>query len=190
MSNVDAVPQTVGGDARPSASLKRPRTLVALLLTTVLTSLAGIVGAVIVFIGGRQAAETAVIAAFHRDPTALGLSDGMSLESVKQLSGGLYESLIDEASSTLTARAGVALFFGAWLLVAALCARNAARTARAFITAGAIMTIALDLLIVVDISLDAVTALSFVSIALSLVVVALCWLPQNNRFARARRTVA
>lgn len=188
MSNVEVVPQTVGGDARPSASPKRPRTLVVLLLTTALTSLAGIAGAIIVFAGGRQAAETAVITAAHSDPAALGLSDGMSIEAVKQLSGGMYASLIDEAYGTLTARAGFAIFLGAWLLVAALCARNAARTARAFITAGAVMTIVLDLLIVVDISLDSVTVLSFAAMVLSLVVLVLCWLPPNNRFARARRT--
>lgn len=189
MSSVEGMVQSVGDDARPQTMPARPRVLVALLLTTIMTAVAGIVGAIIVFAGGRQAVEAAVAAAVQRDPNSFGLSDSTTLEALKQFSGDLYVSLIDQAYGTLTARAGVALFLGVWLLVAALCARNAARTARSFITAGAVMTIVLDLLIVVDISLDAVTVLSVASIALSLVVLVLCWLPPNNRFARARRAL-
>ncbi|WP_246256821.1 hypothetical protein [Amycolatopsis anabasis] len=171
----------------PPAPPSRPPTVLALVGTAVAAALAAVVGAVLVFAGGRDLATTNLNEAMDKLLPDMGLPEGMSTEDVKGLSGLLWDAAIDERMATLVARAGFALFFAAWLLIFGLCALKAATWARVLITVGAVLALLPHLLIISDYSPASVSATSWAAMALGLIALVLCWLPPNNRYAKARK---
>ncbi|MFI9719892.1 hypothetical protein ACIHFE_09590 [Streptomyces sp. NPDC052396] len=172
---------------RSAPPSKRPAPLLCLLLAAVLSALAGVVGSVIVYNGGKDLANSNVKDVINEHPAELGVPSNLSASSLKQFSGPMWDSLIDDRYDTLTARAGFAVFTAVLLLVSVLFARNAAVWARVLLTLSAIVALITHSLVVRDYEPASVTGLSWISIVSALAVLVLCWLPANNRFARARK---
>ncbi|MGA6162828.1 hypothetical protein [Amycolatopsis magusensis] len=173
--------------AGPVAPPRRPATLSALLVTTAVSALSAAAGAVLVFAGGAELAAENVRSVFDQLAPELGLPSGMGAAEAEELSGALWQGMIDSRTSSLAARGGFAVFLAVWLLVAALCASKAATWARVLITIGSVLVVLTHLLIIADYPPGAVGPLGWVAVATGLAAVVLCWLPANNRYARAAK---
>ncbi|RZQ62152.1 hypothetical protein [Amycolatopsis suaedae] len=148
---------------------------------------AAVVGAVLVFAGGKELAETNLKEAIDTLGPSIGLPDGITAADIESLSPAMWQLVVDERAQQLVVRGGMAVFFALWLLIAGLCARNAATAARVLITIGAVFSLLPHVLIAFDHSPVAVSATSFAAMAIGLVAVVLCWLPANNAYVRARK---
>ncbi|WP_237330161.1 hypothetical protein [Streptomyces sp. BA2] len=192
MSHYQAAPAHPGhhptGPTRRAA--RRPGTLTALVWTSVLSAVAALIGAVLVFAGGDDMAEDNINDVIQDHPDVVGLPSGTTAADIKALSGPIWDELVSDRAGTLAARAGFAAFTALCLLVFALAARRSAAVwARVLITVSAVVALFPHFLILGDYEPDSVFALSFVSLLTALAVIVLCWLPPVNRFARERKAV-
>lgn len=161
----------------PTAPVKRPGVLNAGLFTALLSAIAGIAGAVAIFAGGKE-----MVGKIAGDYLAeqLGFNAG-------DLSGEMYDAVIGEAYSSLQFRAGVVVFFGVLVLVAALTVINGSTGGRVFLTIVAPLSIGWYVLVIADLAPVATKSLGAVSIVAALVAVVLLWLSPVGRFAKARK---
>ncbi|MFG2498872.1 hypothetical protein ACGFSB_11775 [Streptomyces sp. NPDC048441] len=192
MSQYQAAPPHPGphptGHTRRAA--RRPGTLAALVWTSVLSSVAAIVGAVLVFAGGDGMAEDNINDVIQDHPDVVGLPSGTSAADLKALSGPMWDEMISDRAGTLSARAGFAIFTALCLLIFALAARKSAAVwARVLITISAVVALFPHFLILSDYEPDSVFVLSLVSLFTAIAAIVLCWLPPVNRFARERKAV-
>ncbi|MGW7087823.1 hypothetical protein ACWGH2_30580 [Streptomyces sp. NPDC054871] len=192
MSHYQAAPAHPGhhptGPTR--RAVRRPGTLTALVWTSVLSAVAALIGAVLVFAGGDDMAEDNINDVIHDHPDVVGLPSGTSAADIKALSGPIWDELVSDRAGTLAARAGFAAFTALCLLIFALAARGSAAVwARVLVTVSAVVALFPHFLILGDYEPDSVFALSFVSLLTALAVIVLCWLPPVNRFARERKAV-
>ena len=164
------------------AAPSRPGALLALVGVAVVSALAAIIDGVLYFVGGRDmaldvAAET--IAAIT----------GASADSVKADGGPLLQAALDEVQSTLQVRGGVAVFFGAVLLLWGLLALRGAVWVRVLLTLAALANASVALRLATDIEggTAAVRGVAWLTLVTGLVAVALAWLPAINRYAQARK---
>ncbi|GAA3086481.1 hypothetical protein ACFQ0X_34620 [Streptomyces rectiviolaceus] len=192
MSHYQAAPAHAGphptGPTRRAA--RRPGALTALVWTSVLSAVAALVGAVLVFAGGDDMAEDNINDVIQDHPDVVGLPSGTSAADIKALSGPIWDELISDRAGTLAARAGFAAFTALCLLIFALAARRGAAVwARVLITVSAVVALFPHFLILGDYEPDSVFILSFVSLFTAIAAIVLCWLPPVNRFARERKAV-
>jgi hypothetical protein len=171
------LPQTA-----PVAAPSRPGLLLGLVGVAVVSALAAIIDGIMFFAGGRDMALEAAA------QTIASITGG-SVESVKADGGALLEAAITEVQSTLAARGGVAIFFGAVLLVWGLLALRGAVWIRVLLTLAALTLAGVELRVVTDIegSTGAIRGVGWVAVVTALVVVVLSWLPAINRYAKARK---
>ncbi|WP_211225491.1 hypothetical protein [Amycolatopsis nigrescens] len=185
MSYSHAVPGQAAPPIPLAAPPKRPGVLIALLVAAIGSAVAAVAGAVMVFTGGRELAATNLTEALDKLGPSMGMPDGFSAQDIAELSGSIWDTLVDERLSTLTARGGFALFFAAWLLIFGLCALKGATWARVLITIGAVLSVVPHFLILADYEPNSVVVTSLAALLLGLVAVVLCWLPPINRYQRA-----
>jgi hypothetical protein len=165
-------------------AVRRPGTIMAALIATLVSVVAGVAAAVTVFSGG-----TNMVKSLLDDPDVqarLGLSDDL-IQTAKQLGDDLFQQVLDQAYSTLAARATFAVVLAGLLLVFALLARGGALWARIVITVLGVVAISLQLLVVTDVATSAMKLLGLLVVASTLVAVVLWWLPANGRYAKARK---
>ncbi|MFC0545967.1 hypothetical protein [Kutzneria chonburiensis] len=165
-------------------AVRRPGTIMAALIATLVSVVAGVAAAVTVFSGG-----TNMVKSLLEDPDVqarLGLSDDL-IQTAKQLGDDLFQQVLDQAYSTLAARAAFAVVLAGLLLVFALLARGGALWARIVITVLGVVAISLQLLVVTDVATSAMKLLGLLVVASTLVAVVLWWLPANGRYAKARK---
>ncbi|WP_307795863.1 hypothetical protein [Amycolatopsis sp. 195334CR] len=172
--------------AEPVAPARRPGTITALLGTAAAAAVSAMAGAAVVLTGGAELAAENVRSVFDQLAPEFGLS-GMSAADVQELSGPLWQEMIDSRTTSLAARGVIAAFFALWVLGFALCAGKAATWARVLVTIGSVLLVLTHLLIVSDYPPGAVGPLGWVAVATGLAAVVLCWLPANNRYARAAK---
>ncbi|HEY0499374.1 MAG TPA: hypothetical protein VGD48_26750 [Kutzneria sp.] len=168
-------------------AVRRPGTIMAALIATLVSVAAGVAAAVTVFSGG-----TNMVKSLLDDPDVqarLGLSDDL-IQTAKQLGDDLFQQVLDQAYSTLAARATFAVVLAGLLLVFALLARGGELWARIVITVLGVVAVSLQLLVVTDVATSAMKLLGLLVVASTLVAVVLWWLPANGRYAKARKAQA
>ncbi|MEU5956535.1 hypothetical protein [Streptomyces sp. NPDC047525] len=192
MSHYQAAPAQAGPHPTgpTNRAVRRPGALTALVWTSVLSAVAALVGAALVFAGGDGMAEDNINDVIQDHPDVVGLPSGTSAADIKALSGPIWDELVSDRAGTLAARAGFAAFTALCLLIFALAARKGAAVwARVLITVSAVVALFPHFLILGDYEPDSVFALSFVSLFTAIAAIVLCWLPPVNRFARERKAV-
>jgi len=168
-------------------AVRRPATVLAALIATLVSVVAGVATALSVYAGG-----TDMVKSLLSDPdvqSRLGLSDDL-LNTAKDLGGDLLQQALDTVYSTLSTRATFALVVAVLLLVGAVFALNAARWARILITVIGVVAIGLQLRVVTDIATSSMKLFGLLIIASTLVAIVLWWLPANGRYAKARKAQA
>ncbi|MFI9052811.1 hypothetical protein [Streptomyces sp. NPDC053427] len=159
----------------------RPGTLTALLAITVLSAVSAFVGAILVYTGGKEGAEQNILDASKAHPDLL---DGGTISTIKALGPNVWDEAVSERYGTLSARAGMAVFFGLCLLVFGLCARNGATWARVLLTISAVLALFPHILIAGDYEPDPVFLTSLAAMLTAVVAVVVGWLPPNGRYAK------
>lgn len=180
-----ADPQPAAGRRRPDQPAKRPGTVLALMAAATGSATAAIAGAIVVYSGGNGLAESNVKEVIRQHPGAVGLPTGMTADDVKQLTGPLWQQVVDDRAGTLSSRAGFAVFVGACMLLSVFFARKAAVWSRVLVTVCALAGLIPALLIATDYEPASVTALSWVAVVCGMAAAVLCWVPGVRRFGRA-----
>ncbi|MCP3797641.1 hypothetical protein NLX83_00065 [Allokutzneria sp. A3M-2-11 16] len=159
---------------------KRPGTLTAMLAAVAVGAIAAIISAIHTYGSGKELAREIFAKELGQE------ADGLA----KSLMGSLYETQVASAYETLSARAGFGLFFAIGLILFGLLARNAATWARVLITLFAVFGALAQVMTLGDPgSPSLLSGLSAVSMAAWLAAAVLCWLPGNNRFAKAHKAM-
>lgn len=168
-------------------TVRRPGTVMAALIATLVSVVAGVATAITVFTGG-----TDMVKSLLSDPDVqarLGLSDDL-LNAAKDLGGDLFQQVLDQAYSTLAARATFALVLAVLLAVFGVLALGAALWARIVVTIVGVVAISLQLLVVTDVATSSMKLLGLLIVASTLIAIVLWWLPANGRYAKARKAQA
>ena len=168
-------------------TVRRPGTVMAALIATLVSVAAGVATAITVYAGG-----TDMVKSLLSDPDVqarLGLSDDL-VNAAKELGGDLFQQVLDQAYGSLSARATFALVLAGLLLVFAVFARRAALWARILITVVGLAAIGLQVRVVTDIATGSMKLFGLLIIASTLVAVVLWWLPANGRYAKALKSQA
>jgi len=177
-----------GPGHRAAGPVKRPGLVVAMLAFTVLAALSGALSALMVYIGGKDLADENVRNAVDSDPTAVGLTAGTDAADIKQLSSTMWDSVVTEWQSTMSARATIAMVFAVAVLLLALGARKGAVWARVLLTIVILLSAAFPhALVLRDAAPTGLYSASLGAILLGLVAVVLCWLPPVGRYKKALR---
>jgi len=165
-----------------AASVSRPGVLLGLVGVAVVSALALIIDGIMFFAGGRDLALDAAA-------ETIASITGASAESVKADGGALLGAALDEVQGTLQVRGGVAVFFGAVLLLWGLLALRGAVWVRVLLTLAALTGAGVAVRIATDIegSTAAIRGVAWFAVVTGLVVVVLSWMPAINRYAKARK---
>ncbi|WP_211767007.1 hypothetical protein [Kutzneria sp. CA-103260] len=168
-------------------TVRRPATVMAALIATLVSVVAGVATAITVYAGGAD-----MVKSLLSDPDVqarLGLSDDL-LNAAKDLGGDLFQQVLDQAYNTLSARATVALVLAVLLLVFGALSLGAALWSRILVTLVGVVAIGLQLLVVTDVATSSMKLFGLLIIASTLVAIVLWWLPANGRYAKARKAQA
>lgn len=168
-------------------AVRRPGTVLAALIATLVSVVAGVATAITVYAGG-----TDMVKSLLSDPDVqarLGLTDDL-LTAAKSLGDDLFQQVLDQAYGTLSARATFALVLAVLLLVFGALALGAALWARILVTVVGLVAVSLQLLVVTDVATSAMKLFGLLVIASTLVAIVLWWLPANGRYAKARKVRA
>jgi hypothetical protein len=161
-----------------ASAARRPGTLTAALVVTVLTAITSIVNGILIATGGTDLIKDIMV---DSGVPASMLSDD-SLELAVTTAG--YASL-DDFESTFAMRGYLALGAGILLVVFALLARKAATWARAMLTVAALLALAFAGIIVADETTTTMAMLSLLTILGAVLSIIFAWLPANGRYAKA-----
>ncbi|MEW2220317.1 hypothetical protein AB0939_13630 [Streptomyces sp. NPDC006990] len=184
-------PSSIPDSGHPAAGqpLRKPGAVVALLAATALSSFSGAVGALLVYVGGKDLADRNVRNAVDSDPTAVGLPAGTDAADIAELTRIAWDDVVTEWQSTMSARAAMALALALALLVTGLFVGSRCTLwARILLTALAVGGAAFPhLLILRDAAPAGPYATSLIAAALALLAAVLCWLPPVGRYREAVR---
>lgn len=168
-------------------TVRRPGTVMAALIATLVSVVAGVATAITVYTGG-----TDMVKSLLSDPDVLaklGLSAD-EMDAAKSLGGDdLFKPVLDAAYGSLATRATFALVLAVVLLLGGVFALNAARWARILITVAGVVAIGLQLRVVTDLATSPMKLFGLLIIASTLIAIVLWWLPANGRYAKARKAV-
>jgi hypothetical protein len=160
------------------SAVRRPGTLTAAIVVTVLTAIASIVNGIMIATGGSDLIKD--ILTDSGLPADM-VSDAM-LESAVQIAG--YTSL-DDFESTFAMRGYLALGAGVALVLFALLMRKAATWVRALVTVAALLSMAFAGMIIADDTTTTMALLSMVTVLGAVLSIIFTWLPANGRYAKA-----
>jgi hypothetical protein len=160
------------------SAARRPGTLTAALVITMLTAVASIVNGILIATGGRDLIKNILT---DSGVPASALTDA-TLESAVTIAG--YASL-EDFESTFAMRGYLALAAGALLVVFALLAGKAKTWVRAMLTVSALLAMAFAGIIVADETTTTMAMLSMLTILGALLSIVFTWLPANGRYAKA-----
>ncbi|MFI8848986.1 hypothetical protein [Streptomyces sp. 891-h] len=183
------MPSGLPGTGHPAVGpVRRPGLVVVMLAVTVLSALSGAVGALLVYVGGKDLADENVRKAVDSDPAAVGLPAGTTAADVKQLTGTAWDGIVTDWESTMSARATIALVLAVAVALFALFARTGAIWARVLLSVFAVLAAAFPhMLVLRDAAPTGLYATSLGAIVLGLLAVVLCWLPPVGRYGKALR---
>ncbi|WP_019359086.1 hypothetical protein [Streptomyces sp. AA1529] len=195
MSHPQTAPRTGTPSSFPDSGhpagqpVRKPGVLVALLAATALSAVSGAVGALLVYVGGKDLADRNVRNAVDGDPTAVGLPAGTDASDIAEMTRIAWDDVVTEWQSTMSARAAIALALALALLVAGLFVGSRCTLwARILLTVLAVGGAAFPhLLILRDAAPAGPYATSLIAAAPALLAAVLCWLPQVGRYREAVR---
>nr|WP_243275153.1 hypothetical protein [Streptomyces albus] len=165
---------------------KRPAVMTAMLSAAVLSALCGLIGALMVFVGGKDLADENVRKAVDSNPTAVGLPSGTDSADVKRFSATMWDGIVTDWHGTMAARAAIAAVLAVAVLLFALCCHAGAMWARALLTVVALLAAAFPhALVLRDAAPAGLYATSLGAIVLAVVTAVLCWLPPVGRYKAA-----
>jgi hypothetical protein len=181
-SNPQAIPEAQAGSGHntQAAPVKRPVVLLAAIGVAVLAALVAIVDGVLMLTGGKELAL---------DITAKAIAEvsGQSVDAVKASGDSLLDIGAAEITDSLNSRGGMALAFGALLLVFGLLMFGASMWSRVLVTLFGLLTAAIGLRIVTDDVTSTIDGLGGAALVLALIAVVLTWLPGTGRYNKARK---
>ncbi|KAA5837314.1 hypothetical protein ABT337_14900 [Saccharopolyspora hirsuta] len=192
-------PQTATPQAAAApASLKRPGTLLALVVVGVLSAVAALIGAIYLIANADALGESMLNDVLATDPSALGLDS--ELETLASLSGGeitdtktalqefgLWDTAVSTMSSAIFLKGFLVALFSAPLLLWSLLAINGAKYARILYTIFGPIALLVNLAVLTDASPSLAKITSGIAMAAIVLAIVLCWLPANGRYAKARK---
>ncbi|MGP3977986.1 hypothetical protein ACTWQF_29015 [Streptomyces sp. 8N114] len=182
-------PSAQGAPAAPPAPPRRPAFVVVVSLITALSALCSLIGAFIVYAGGKDFADDYLRQAMDDNPDAVGLPAGTSASEIKDMSGPIWNEAVSSLQDTISARAGIAIFVAACLLLfTVFVLRTGATWARVLITVMAVVQFILPhTLILGDQPPNSLFLTSFLAIIFGLVALILVWLPPVGRFNKGHK---
>lgn len=165
-----SVSQQPGWPAAQADEMRRPSTLTAAVVVSGLGALCALVSAVITFTDGRSLLSS-----------SLGLGPG---------DGSLGNSVLDDAYSTLKARAVLGLVAVVIVMVLALAARSGRTGVRVGLTVVLPLAAVAWILNAADSGVPAtIGGPDGAAALLAVIALVLVWLPANNRYARERKAL-
>ncbi|WP_190818193.1 hypothetical protein [Saccharopolyspora pogona] len=179
-------------------TLKKPGTLLALVVISAISALSGLIGAIYVFAGGRGLAESYATSLVTSNPEVFDLDTVMetmgtdNAQDVVELakSVDMWDSVVSIAHAELIFKAFLLIIFAAPLLLFTLLALKGATWARVLITVFAILSLFGGLATAFGYGPQLLNITGFIGLPTAIIAVVLCWLPANNRYAKARKPAA
>lgn len=164
--------------------------MVVVTVITALSAVFSLIGAFIVYAGGKEFTDDYLRQAMENNPEAVGLPSGMSASDIKDMSGSLWTEAVSDFQGTLEIRAGMAVFMGLCLLLFAIFVlRKGARWARVLITiVAAIQFILPHTLIMGDEPPNSLFLTSFGAVIFGIAALVMVWLPPVGRFYKAHKS--
>ncbi|MCI2423708.1 hypothetical protein MOQ72_40515 [Saccharopolyspora sp. K220] len=181
----------------PKSALKRPATLLALLVISGISALSGLVGAIFALSGGRGLAEQYATDVINTNPEELGVNElleltggsgtGDVIATLKEFD--MWDTLISAAQGELILKSVLLLIFVVPVLLFTLFAINGATWARVLITIFAVFSLLGHLIAAITDSqvLMTLQIMGYVGLVTAIIAIVLCWLPANGRYAKARK---
>ncbi|RKT83084.1 hypothetical protein SAMN05421805_11755 [Saccharopolyspora antimicrobica] len=178
--------------------LKRPGTLLALVVVGALSAVSALIGAIYLISNAGPIGEAMLNEILASDPSSLGLDSEM--EALASLSGGeitdlktalvdfgMWDTVLATATATVSLKGILVVVFSLPLLLWSLLAINGALYARILYTISAVFGLFANLAVVNDTLPAMARVTSGIAMAAIVLTVVLCWLPANGRFAKARK---
>jgi hypothetical protein len=157
-----------------TTAVKRPGVLTAATIATLLSGVSLLIGAISVFVGGKQAMLPLAEEYFNKELGSLGAGQVIS------------DRVMTEVYDTLSMRAGIGVFIAVLLLLAALASRNASPGGRAFLTVAILLVGPFEIMVARDFAPTLLKATGGFAVFVSFVAFVLVWLPPSGRFALDR----
>ncbi|MDJ1137385.1 hypothetical protein [Streptomyces iconiensis] len=173
----------------PPAPPRRPAFVVVVSVVTALSAVFSLIGAFLVYAGGKEFADDYLRQAMDDNPDAVGLPDGLTSADIKGMSGPMWNEAVSGLQDTVTVRAGFAVFFALCLLLfTVFMLRTGARWARVLITVVAVVQFILPhTLILGDEPPNSLFMTSFPAVLLGVLALILVWLPPVGRFNKGHK---
>lgn len=178
--------------------LKRPGTLLALVVVGVLSAVSALIGAIYLIANADALGETLLNDVLTSDPSSLGLDS--ELETLASLSGGeitdvktalqefdMWDSVVSTMSAAVFLKGVFVVLVSLPLLLWSLLAINGAKYARILYTIFGPIALLANLAVVVDVMPAMAQITSGIAMAAIVLAIVLCWLPANGRFAKERK---
>ncbi|GLZ32164.1 hypothetical protein Lesp02_43520 [Lentzea sp. NBRC 105346] len=161
------------------AAVKKPGVLTAGFFSALLSVLAGVAGALVIFIGGKE-----MVAELAKDyfGAELGISENA-------LGSAMYAEVFAEAYDKLAFRAGLVVFFCVLALIATLLLRNGGLGGRVFFTVVFPLTVFAWWVVLRDMAPMGTKIAGYAGITAGLIAVVLIWLPAVNKYNEARKAL-
>ncbi|MEV0053069.1 hypothetical protein AB0H34_21490 [Saccharopolyspora shandongensis] len=177
-------------------ALKKPATLLALVVISGISALSGLIGAIYLFAGGRDVADSYATATAIANPSVVGLDEIMETIGTENPQEAIdlaksvdqWDTVVSIAHAGLIFKAFLLIIFAAPLLLFTLFAIKGSTWSRVLITIFAILSLIGSLVSAFDTGGPALlNAMGYIGLATAVIAVVLCWLPANNRYAKARK---
>ncbi|WP_010693687.1 hypothetical protein [Saccharopolyspora spinosa] len=172
------------------STLKKPGTLLVLVVISAISALSGLIGAIYVFAGGRGLAESYATNLVTSNPEVFDLDTVMETTGTDSAQDVIELAKSVDMWDSVVSIAHLLIAFAAPLLLFTLFALKGATWARVLITSFAILSLFGDLATAFGYGPQLLNITGFVGLPTAIIAVVLCWLPANNRYAKARKLAA
>jgi hypothetical protein len=189
--------QTAPPQAGAPIALKKPGTLLALVVISAISALSGLVSSIFALAGGRDLAERYATDVITNNPEELGVNElldvtggesaGDAIATLKEMD--LWDTIVATGQAELIFKSVWLLACVVPLLLFALFAINGATWSRILITIFAVFSLLPQLIMGLSDSaeLQLLQIMGFIGLGTAIVAIVLSWLPANNRYAKARK---
>lgn len=178
-------------------ALKKPSTLLALVVISAISALSGLVSSIFAIAGGRDLAERYATDVITNNPDELGVnqllevtggeSAGDAIATLKEMD--MWDTIVTTGQAELIFKSVWLLACVVPLLLFTLFAINGATWSRILITIFAVFSLLPQLIMGLSDSaeLQLLQIMGFVGLGTAILAIVFSWLPANNRYAKARK---
>ncbi|MEV6233317.1 hypothetical protein AB0L88_36165 [Saccharopolyspora shandongensis] len=186
-------------DGPVQTALKKPATLLALVVISGISALSGLIGAIYLFAGGSDLADSYATDVAINNPSLVGLDTVMETMGTDNPQEAIdlaksvdeWDTMVSLAHAGLIFKAFLLIIFAAPLLLFTLFAIKGSTWSRVLVTIFAILSLIGGLAAAFDDGGPGlVNTMGYIGLATAVIAVVLCWLPANNRYAKARKLAA